>query len=436
MLTKTFGYNLPKELIAQESIKPRDRSRLLVLKRASCHPELVSGSCWAKVSNKMLKQVQPDSFIHDHFYNIGKYLRKGDVVVLNDTKVIPARLITNQGKEIFLLKNLSKDDSKWFCLTRCKGRTLVSFSGSDLQGRIVDKNGQKVIYFNQRDRAFWSIIEKIGEVPTPPYIVRASRGESRTKNDNSSRFVLASARTHSNSNLRKLFQENKYYQTVFAQKKGSVAAPTAGFHFTQKLINRLKKRGVRFVFITLHIGLGTFMPIRAERIEDHQMHAEWFNLSKYTADILNRAKSDGRRIIAVGTTTTRVLESCAITPPYPTNKPNYYLKTQSGETKIFITPGYKFKFVDALITNFHLPHSTPLLLASAFIEDKCHCERLAGSAAISRRRDCFVAAAHRNDKKNAVSRNDSGIKILLEAYKQATKKKYRFYSFGDAMLIL
>ena len=414
MLTKRFDYTLPKKLIAQKSIYPRDHSRLLVLKRENCH------SCESRnLKDKIDSHFHGnDILIDDHFYNLGKYLKKGDVVVLNNTKVIPARLIDNQGKEIFLLRSLNNDDSKWLVLTKYKVSSLVRFVDSTLVGRI----DQKIIKFNLRGREFWKEVKKIGEVPTPPY-VKSRKKYAKTKKD--------------------------FYQTIFAKEKGSVAAPTAGFHFTQKLVNRLKKRGVKFVFITLHIGLGTFAPIRVERAEDHQMHAEWFELSKYTADILNKAKKEGHRIIAVGTTATRVLESCAITPLSPITKPNYYLKEQSGETKIFIKPGYKFKFVDALITNFHLPYSTPLLLASAFVENNCHCEAayplchcepskrsnlgiataafgsLATLLGLPRRPDCV-----------GTPRNDTGIKILLQAYREAIKNNYRFYSFGDAMLIL
>lgn len=354
MFLKNFDYYLPKELVAQKPIKPRDHSRLLVL-------------------NREMKEL-----VHDRFFNIGKYLKKGDIVVLNDSKVIPARLITDEGKEIFLLRSLADNDSKWLCLAKYKGLTLVRFKDSTLVGKITEEGGQKIIRFNLLGNKFWQEVEKIGEVPTPPYI-KSHNKYSKVKKD--------------------------FYQTIFAREKGSVAAPTAGFHFTQKLVKALMRRGVEFVFITLHVGLGTFAPIRAERVEDHRMHAEWFNLSKYTADILNKAKIEGRRIVAVGTTATRVLENCAITPLSPASKKMRILPCY-GETKIFITPGYKFKFVDALITNFHLPHSTPLLLASAFIENR------------------------RGIKKN------EGIKILFKVYKEAIKKKYRFYSFGDAMLII
>ncbi|TSC91869.1 MAG: S-adenosylmethionine:tRNA ribosyltransferase-isomerase [Candidatus Berkelbacteria bacterium Licking1014_96] len=376
MQTKKFDYYLPKKLIAQKPISPRDHSRLLVLKK------------------------RMGKIIHDHFYNLGHYLRKGDVVVLNNTKVIPARLITDQGKEIFLLKSLDKNDSKWLCLTRCKGSSFIKFAGSTLVGRI----DQKIIKFNLRGREFWKEVEKIGEVPTPSY-VKSHKKYRKAKKD--------------------------FYQTIFAKKKGSIAAPTAGFHFTQKLVDRLKKKGVKVAFITLHVGLGTFASIRAERVEEHQMHAEWFELSKYTADLLNRAKREGHRIVAVGTTAARVLESCAITPlPHQ----NFFLLIPcSGETKIFIKPGYKFKFVDALITNFHLPCSTPLLLASAFIED--HHRKLSfrdpSIARVEKSRSDEISHCVRNDR----GKNE-GIRILLQSYREAIKKKYRFYSFGDAMLIV
>ncbi|MCX6811926.1 MAG: tRNA preQ1(34) S-adenosylmethionine ribosyltransferase-isomerase QueA [Candidatus Berkelbacteria bacterium] len=361
MRTSNFEYSLPRELIAQESIKPRDRSRLLVL-------------------NRKTKKL-----IHDNFYNIGNYLKKGDIVVLNDTKVIPARLVgrrEGEGRpiEVFLLKKIN--NFEWGCLLGGKRRKEVKevgFENSSLKAKILKQNndGTWKVKFNLMGNNFWQEVEKIGEVPTPPYI-KGHKKFKKTKKD--------------------------FYQTIFAREKGSVAAPTAGFHFTQKLVIELKKRGVKFVFVTLHVGLGTFAPIRAERVEDHQMHAEWFELNKSEANILNKAKESDHRIVAVGTTATRVLETCARTPLSPAPKKIKLIPYQ-GETKIFIKPGYKFKFIDALITNFHLPHSTPLLLASAFVESE------------------------KGIKKN------EGIKILLKAYKEAIKKKYRFYSFGDAMLI-
>ena len=365
MFRQDLNFNLPQELIAQRPIHPRDHSRLLVFKRES------------------------QEITDDHFYNLDKYLHSGDVVVLNNSKVIPARLIDDQNKEIFLIRELK--DHSWRCLTKYKGQFLVRFKGSSLVGRIycssvartkkyrssrLETSNSKIIKFNFRGRELWKELARIGEVPTPPYI---------------------------SSHKKFLIMKKDFYQTIFAKEKGSVAAPTAGFHFTQKLVDKLKKRGVEFVFITLHVGLGTFAPIREERVENHRMHAEYFVLSKKTAKILNQAKKEGRRIVAVGTTATRVLETCAITPPSPINPrlPNFYLlKPQSGKTKIFIQPGYKFKFIDALITNFHFPHSTPLLLTGAFIDEK------------------------------------KGVKILLSIYQKAIKKKYRFYSFGDAMLIL
>lgn len=397
MLTKQFNYHLLKFLIAQSPIFPRDHSRLLVLKRENCHSALPSrlGSLAETDDAESINNIDScllrnDIIIHDRFFNLGKYLKKGDVVVFNNSKVIPARLIDDRGKEIFLLHSLNKDDSRWFCLARYKGQSSVKFAGSSLVGNLTGGDYEKIIRFNLRGREFWQEVEKIGEVPTPPYIKKYKK-YAKTKKD--------------------------YYQTIFAREKGSVAAPTAGFHFTQKLIKKLKKQGVEFVFITLHVGLGTFAPIRAERVEEHQMHSEWFELNKKTADILSEAKRDGRRIVAVGTTATRVLESCVVTPPSPANIPNYYLlKPQSGETKIFIYPGYKFKFVDALITNFHLPHSTPLLLASAFVGN--------GVQALA----C--------GKQTKVWAPNIGVRILLEAYREAIKNNYRFYSFGDAMFIV
>lgn len=389
MLLKNFDYYLPRELIAQKPIKPRDRSRFLVFNR------------------------ETKELVHDRFFNIGKYLKKGDIVVLNDTKVIPARLVgrrEGEGRpiEIFLLKKINK--FIWRCLLGGKKREQVSdvgFKGSKLKAKIGKKNNDDIwqVRFNLSGNKFWQEVEKIGEVPTPPYI-KGHKKYFRTKKD--------------------------FYQTIFAREKGSVAAPTAGFHFTQKLVRELKGRGVEFVFVTLHVGLGTFAPIRAERVEDHRMHAEWFNLDRKTAGLLNKAKMEGRRIVAVGTTATRVLENCAATPPSPVSKKSRLLPC-SGETKIFITPGYKFKFVDALITNFHLPHSTPLLLASAFIENGIRCHSRLDRESINKidpRSSIAVEDKLRGDD------NNEGIKILLKVYKEAIKKKYRFYSFGDAMLIL
>lgn len=356
MFTKDFDYYLPKSLIAQKPIKPRDASRLLI---------------YCRERNKIN---------HDYFYNLGKYLKKGDVIVLNNSKVIPARLIgrcdgSGRKIEVLLLRQIKA--GVWSCLLGGKrGMDIIKikFPGSRLEAEIIGKNkeGTWRVRFNLKRNSFWREVSKIGEVPTPPYI------KSHTKFDAA---------------------EKDFYQTIFASKQGSVAAPTAGFHFTQKLVKNLKGRGVKFAFITLHVGLGTFALIKKRRIEEHQMQAEWFELNKYTADILNKAKVEGRRIIAVGTTVTRVLENC-VTTPLPRRK-KFLLLPHSGQTEIFIYPEYKFKFIDGLITNFHLPCSTPLLLVAAFIGER----------------------SERN-------------KILFQIYNEAIKKRYRFYSFGDAMLIL
>lgn len=350
MKTKEFDYKLPKELIAQEPIEPRDHSRLLVLDRSS------------------------GEIKHDHFFNLRKYLRKDDILVLNDSKVIPARLIGWRRKkgrpvEIFLLKRLR--NGNWQCLIGGKSRERVEevdFPGSKLRAKIIKNRGDGTweVKFNLKEKNFWKEVKKIGEVPTPPYVKKHKKFRGA---------------------------EQDYYQTIYAREEGSVAAPTAGFHFTQKLVESLKKRGIGFVFITLHVGLGTFAPIREERVEEHKMHAEWFELKKKSADLLNQAKREGRRIIAVGTTSARVLETCATTPLPRLKK--FLLKPQSGETDLFIMPGYKFKFVDGQITNFHIPHSTLLLLVSAF----------------------------------------AGKEKIIKAYKEAIVKKYRFYSFGDAMFL-
>jgi len=354
MKTKRLYYYLPKNLIAQESVYPRDRSKLLVFDK------------------------RKSKIVHDNFFNLKKYLKKDDILVFNDTKVIPARLLGKRYKggrpiEIFLLKKLK--NGNWKCLVGGKRRHLVErieFQGSKLIAKIVKKldNGIWQISFNIKGDRFWREIKKIGFIPTPPYIKKEIQAEKAKKG---------------------------YYQTVYAKKEGSVAAPTAGFHFTQRLIKELKKKGIDIVFVTLHVGLGTFMPIKERRVEEHKMHPEYFKLNKYTADFLNKAKNDKRRIIAVGTTTARALEFCAATP-LPRRKKNLLIPF-SGETNLFIKPGYKFKIIDGLISNFHLPYSTLLLLVSAFIGEK------------------------------------DGLKKIKEIYKEAIKKKYRFYSFGDAMFI-
>lgn len=347
MLLREFDYNLPKNLIAQKPISPRDYSRLLVLNR----------------KNKLIS--------HNHFYKIDKFLKKGDVLVLNKSKVIPARIFgkkTTGGKiEILLLrpniKNLKKyiwcDEWRIINSPNLKiGQKIIFTEG--LKGEIIKVFGfQKIIKFNKKGEKLKNLIYKIGLVPIPPYI-KSKKIDSKLKKD---------------------------YQTIFAKNIGSVAAPTAGFHFTGNLIRKLKKKGIKFKYIVLHVGFGTFAPVKTEKIEDHKMEKEWVEIDKKTADFLNKAKKDKRRIIAVGTTTTRALESFT-----NNNKLNFGNKF----VDIFICPGYKFQFIDSLITNFHLPKSTLLMLVFAFADKE----------------------------------------LALKAYQEAIKKKYRFYSFGDAMFII
>lgn len=337
MKLSEFDFNLPKNLIAQKPASPRDACRLMVLNRSR------------------------RSIRHDRFYNLGKYLRQGDVLVLNNSKVLPARLmgkkITGGQVEILLLKQISL--AAWQCLVGLvpiakQVGLKIKFSGK-LSGVIIRRAGDTaVIKFNLSGAKLMEQILKIGQPPTPPYIKRLAKSSE--------------------------------YQTVYAEKLGSVAAPTAGMHFTKKLLARLKKMGVQIEYITLHVGLGTFQPVKENDITKHKIHSEYFELDKKTAERLNRAKRDGRRIIACGTTTVRVLEHCAR---------DGKVRTKSGETNIFIYPGYKFKFIDALITNFHVPKSTLIMLVAAF----------------------------------------AGKKFIDRAYQIAVKKRYRFYSFGDAMFI-
>jgi S-adenosylmethionine:tRNA ribosyltransferase-isomerase len=337
----TYDYFLPDELIAQVPLKNREESRLLVL----------DGNTGEKKDSK--------------FYDIINYLNKGDVLVLNDTKVIPARLIgvkeeTGAVIELLLLKDLGED--KWECLSkpakRLKIGTIVSFGNGDLKAEVVEKFDEglthvKLIY----DGILMEILDSLGSMPLPPYI-------------------------------HEKLEENNRYQTVYAKNIGSAAAPTAGLHFTPELLKDIKDIGVEVVYVTLHVGLGTFRPVEVDNILDHHMHSEFYVMDDETAKILNKAKDEGRRIIAVGTTSTRTLETIA------SNNVGRFVAT-SGNTDIFIYPGYEFKAIDCLITNFHLPKSTLVMLVSA----------LAG-------------------KDN-----------ILNAYKEAVNEKYRFFSFGDAMFI-
>ena len=336
-----FDYNLPKELIAQTPLKERSSSRLLVLNKNN------------------------GNITHEHFYNIINYLHKGDVLVLNDTKVIPARLIgekedTKAVIEILLLKEL--EENNWECLARpgkrLKVGTIVSFGDGMLKAEITEKLEDgivriKLIY----DDILMEILDKLGTMPLPPYIHEKLKDQSR-------------------------------YQTVYAKNIGSAAAPTAGLHFTKELLKEIESKGVIVTYVTLHVGLGTFRPVEVENVLEHKMHSEFYTMNKETADILNKAKKDGRRIVAVGTTSTRTLETIA-------SNNNGLFKESAGNTDIFIYPGYKFKAIDALITNFHLPKSTLVMLVSAL----------------------------------------AGRENILNAYNEAIKEQYRFFSFGDAMFI-
>ena len=339
MKTDDFDYYLPKELIAQTPLSKRDNSRMMVLDKET-----------GKISDEM-------------FTNLINYLNPGDTIVLNDTKVIPARLIghkpdTNAVIEVLMLKDLG--DDTWECLSkpakRVKEETMIKFSDElSCKCVFVGEDGirrYKFIY----NGILLEILDRLGEMPLPPYITEKLKEKDR-------------------------------YQTVYAKNPGSAAAPTAGLHFTKEYLEKIKQKGINIAYVTLHVGLGTFRPVVVEDVTKHDMHSEYYILNKETANLLNETRRSGKRIIAVGTTSTRVLETIA--------DDNGMFKEQSGNTKIFIYPGYKFKGIDALFTNFHLPKSTLIMLVSA----------LAG-------------------KDN-----------VLKAYNHAVEEKYRFFSFGDCMFI-
>lgn len=340
MKTDDFDYCLPEELIAQTPLKKRDSSRMLVLDK------------------------QNGNIFHKTFSDIIDYLNPGDTLVLNDTKVIPARIIgvkeeTGAVIELLLLKNI--DDNNWECLTRPAKRvkvgTVISFGNGMLKATCssVGEEGIRVFSLSY-DGILYEILDKLGTMPLPPYIHEKLEDQSR-------------------------------YQTVYAKNIGSAAAPTAGLHFTKELLNDIKNKNVNIAYLTLHVGLGTFRPVNVEDVTKHKMHTEYYSISKETCDIINKTKESGNKIVVVGTTSVRVLETVM----------NRFgeLKECSGVTDIFIYPGYKFKIVDNLITNFHLPKSTLVMLVSA----------LAG-------------------KDN-----------IMKAYHEAVLNKYRFFSFGDAMFI-
>ena len=340
MKTHDFWYDLPEELIAQTPLEKRDTSRLLVLDRSS-------------------GQTQ-----HKHFFDIIDYLNPGDCLVMNDSRVLPARLLghrpTGGAVEILLLRDLG--NKQWECL--CKpGRKMqvgnqVIFGDGELTATVVDvkDDGNRVVEFHY-DGIFLEVLERLGKMPLPPYI----KAE---------------------------LQDQERYQTVYSRAVGSAAAPTAGLHFTNELLTRIREKGIRTAFVTLHVGLGTFRPVKAEEITEHHMHSELCMISQETAELLNQTKAGGGRIICVGTTSCRTLESLV--------KEDGTFEASSKWTEIFIFPGYKFKAMDGLITNFHLPESTLVMLVSAF----------------------------------------AGRENVLSAYEEAVREKYRFFSFGDAMLIL
>ena len=340
MKVEEFDYNLPEELIAQTPLEQRDSSKLLVL-------------------DKKTGEVE-----HKHFYDILNYLEKGDTLVLNDTKVLPARLIGEKEEtkaviEILLLKNIKDDD--WECLVkparRIKVGTIVSFGNGKLKAKCIKEEDEGIRHFTLiYNGILLETLEELGTMPLPPYIHEKLNDQSR-------------------------------YQTVYAKEVGSAAAPTAGLHFTNELLEKIKAKGINIAYVTLHVGLGTFRPVSVETIEEHEMHSEYYQMTQEVAELLTKTKKENRKIIAVGTTSTRTLET--IMTKYGE------FKECNGWTNIFIYPGYKFKAIDNLITNFHLPKSTLVMLVSA----------LAG-------------------KEN-----------ILNAYNEAIKNEYRFFSFGDAMLI-
>ncbi len=340
MKTHDFYYDLPEELIAQTPLAQRDSSRLIVLDKAT------------------------GAMSHKHFYDIVNYINPGDCLVLNDSRVLPARLLghrpTGGAVELLLLRDLG--DGKWECLAKpgrkCLAGQEVIFGDGILTATVLDvqEDGNRIVQFHY-DGIFLEVLERLGKMPLPPYI-------------------------------KEELQDHERYQTVYSKEIGSAAAPTAGLHFTTELLEQLKNKGVNIAFVTLHVGLGTFRPVKAENILDHHMHAELCMLGEETASVLNETKAKGGRIICVGTTSCRTLESLV-------NEDGSF-SPKSKWTDIFIYPGYRFQAMDGLITNFHLPESTLVMLVSAF----------------------------------------AGRNHVMCAYEEAVREKYRFFSFGDAMMIL
>ena len=338
-----FFYDLPEELIAQTPLEPRDSSKMMVLSKEN------------------------DNIFHKHFYDVCDYLNKGDTLILNNTRVLPARIYgvkeeTGAVVEFLLLNQLEND--VWEALAgpgkRAKVGTVFSFGKGILKCEVTEvlENGNRIIKFSyDKNDNFFNILDKVGQMPLPHYITEE-------------------------------LQDKERYQTVYSKELGSAAAPTAGLHFTNEILDKLKSKGVNIGYVTLHVGLGTFRPVKAEKIEDHKMHTEHYHLPKETAELIINTKKAGGRVIAVGTTSCRTLESVATFCGE--------IKEDDRNTDIFIYPGYKFKCIDGLITNFHLPESTLIMLVSAFY----------------------------------------GYEKTLKAYKTAVDEKYRFFSFGDCMIIL
>ena len=334
-----FDYFLPEEQIAQVPADPRDSSRMMVL------------------------SPQTQSIEHRHFYQLDEYLTDGDVLIFNDTRVIPARLIgvrqpTGGKAEVFLLRQLERD--RWEVLVKpgkkMRVGSVITF-GHELSCEVLAYTdfGGRIVKFSY-EGIFEEILDRLGTMPLPPYI-------------------------------HETLEDPERYQTIYSREKGSAAAPTAGLHFTESLMDRLRKKGVHLGFVTLHVGLGTFRPVQVDEIEDHVMHSEFYSIPTETAELIRIAKQEGRRVVAVGTTSIRTLESAAVD--------HGMIEEKRGQTNIFIYPGYQFKIVDAVITNFHLPKSTLIMLVSAF----------------------------------------AGREFTLQAYRTAVEENYRFFSFGDAMLI-
>lgn len=340
MNTSDFYYDLPKELIAQTPVEPRDSSRLLVLGRNSGNIE------------------------HKHFYDIIDYLDEGDCLIANDSRVIPARIFgtkdTGANVEFLLLKQVSGNKWETLCKPGKKARAgaKFTFGGGIMEAEVVEvkDDGNRIVNF-KCDENFFAALDKIGQMPLPPYITEKLKDKER-------------------------------YQTVYSNELGSAAAPTAGLHFTEELMDKIKNKGVNIGYVTLHVGLGTFRPVKVEDVTKHKMHSEHYEIPEETANLIHETKKNGKRVIAVGTTSCRTLESVA--------SQFGEIKACDGWTDIFIYPGYDFKVLDGLITNFHLPESTLIMLVSAF----------------------------------------AGYDNIMNAYKTAVDERYRFFSFGDAMAIL